>query len=197
MKHPNFELFGKIQKDIQKKVKKKDICTKYDISKHFFKKYYEDPRNANYIKDYESKDDGHTRLLKEKKEKEKFEEHEKKEKEQIKEQLLTSLEKTLGNISQSCRKAGIGRRKFYDLISEDQEFKDKCEELKEGVLDFAESKLKQEINDGNITAIIFFLKTKGKRRGYTENDKEKRKDFSNMTPDELIKIIDACNRSSK
>ena len=35
-------------------------------------------------------------------------------------------------------------------------------------LDFAESQLHKQINDGSTTATIFLLKTKGKDRGYVE-----------------------------
>ena len=35
-------------------------------------------------------------------------------------------------------------------------------------LDFAESQLHEQIREGNVTATIFLLKTKGKKRGYIE-----------------------------
>ena len=41
-------------------------------------------------------------------------------------------------------------------------------EIREQTLDLAETKLVQAIGDGNMTAIIFYLKTKGRDRGYTE-----------------------------
>lgn len=42
------------------------------------------------------------------------------------------------------------------------------EEAEESVIDNAESKLLQHINDGDVTSLIFFLKTRGKKRGYIE-----------------------------
>ena len=38
----------------------------------------------------------------------------------------------------------------------------------EQIVDLAESKLVDAINNGNLTAIMFYLKTKGKHRGYSE-----------------------------
>ena len=46
--------------------------------------------------------------------------------------------------------------------------KETIDALNEETLDYAESKLLQSIRDGNVTSIIFYLKTKGKKRGYVE-----------------------------
>ena len=42
------------------------------------------------------------------------------------------------------------------------------DEERETLIDFAENQLFQQVKDGNITAIIFTLKTIGKSRGYVE-----------------------------
>lgn len=50
-------------------------------------------------------------------------------------------------------------------------------------LDFAESELFKQIKEGNITGVIFFLKTKGKKRGYIE-----RSEFDHTTKGEKINV---------
>ena len=49
-------------------------------------------------------------------------------------------------------------------------------EVVEQLIDLAESKLVDAINVGNLTAIMFYLKTKGKHRGYTERHQVEGKD---------------------
>jgi hypothetical protein len=82
--------------------------------------------------------------------------------------FLEALVLTLGNISMACKKANLSRQVYYDWFKTDKEFKEQCEEIKESNLDFAESKLLSHIKDDNVTALIFYLKTQGKNRGYIE-----------------------------
>lgn len=85
-----------------------------------------------------------------------------------KEAVLEALERTAGNIKMACMQVKIARSRFYEWLKEDEYFKERYEEVMEGLIDYAESKLMQAISNNNITAIIFFLKTKGKHRGYVE-----------------------------
>ena len=82
--------------------------------------------------------------------------------------FLAKMETTLGNITASCKAANINRSTYYDWMEKDPAFADAVNDLSESNIDFAESCLKQQIKDGNTTATIFYLKTKGKSRGYIE-----------------------------
>ena len=85
-----------------------------------------------------------------------------------KKDFIESLRNNLGHISNACEAAKIGRRTYYLWIDKDKDFKEDVEHVKESLLDLAETKLLQNIENNENTAIIFYLKTKGKKRGYIE-----------------------------
>ncbi len=82
--------------------------------------------------------------------------------------LLKALEKSLGVVTVACKNVGIDRSTFYKWVKEDKEFARRVEEIENVSLDFVESKLFNLISEGNPAATIFYLKTKGKKRGYVE-----------------------------
>jgi len=88
--------------------------------------------------------------------------------EQHKKAMLDALEKSLGVVTAACKAVGIGRTTHYLWMQEDAEYKKAVEDLNDVAIDFAESQLHKQIKDGNSTATIFYLKTKGKKRGYVE-----------------------------
>lgn len=82
--------------------------------------------------------------------------------------MLDALEKSLGVVTTACKTVGISRTTHYKYLDTDPEYKKAVESVEDLVLDFAESQLHKQIKDGNSTSTIFFLKTKGKKRGYIE-----------------------------
>ena len=88
--------------------------------------------------------------------------------EQHKKAIIEALEKSLGVVTTACKKVGVGRTTFYGWLEDDKEFKKTVDDIQNIALDFAESQLHKQIGDGNTTATIFYLKTKGKKRGYLE-----------------------------
>lgn len=72
------------------------------------------------------------------------------------------------NISKACEESKVGRTTYYDWMDNDKEFADAIEEAQEKLIDSVEDALYGKILDGDTTSIIFFLKTKAKKRGYVE-----------------------------
>ena len=103
----------------------------------------------------------------------------------IKRAMIAALKKSLGRVTDACEKVDIARTTHYLWMSNDPEYKQAVDDVNERAIDFAESKL-FELMDGarkevvtqdgiqvvkdtpNPTATIFYLKTKGKSRGYVE-----------------------------
>jgi hypothetical protein len=88
--------------------------------------------------------------------------------EQHKKAMLEALEKSLGVVTSACKAVGIGRTTHYLWMDNDPEYRRAVNDLENVAIDFAESQLHQQIKGGNPTATIFYLKTKGKKRGYVE-----------------------------
>ena len=85
-----------------------------------------------------------------------------------KKKLLQALVDSHGVVTQACRKANISRAHYYRWWNEDDKFRKECDDIQEQAVDFVESQLFKQITEGNITGQIFYLKTKGKNRGYIE-----------------------------
>jgi len=87
---------------------------------------------------------------------------------QTKKALLEALEKSLGIVTTACKIVGISRQTFYTYVQDDEQFAKAVKEIDDVVLDFAESQLHKQIKENNTASTIFYLKTKGKNRGYVE-----------------------------
>lgn len=113
--------------------------------------------------------------------------------EQHKKAMIEALKKSLGVVTDACKMAGVGRTQFYSWLKDDPEFNRNVESINEESLDFAETKLfelirgvvlpedKIFVHKGktitvptmrtyppDTASVIFYLKTKGKKRGYVE-----------------------------
>lgn len=85
---------------------------------------------------------------------------------------------------------GVTRNAIYDMVRKYPEVRQALEESREEMLDVAEGKLFQNIANNDNTAIIFYLKTIGKKRGYVE-----RYEVDNqLALEALNKLADAINK---
>jgi len=95
-------------------------------------------------------------------------------------QMITAIEKANGNLSVAAEYLGCTRKTVYRYVNKFSTVKDALEDSRETSVDFVENKLMKAIKDGNITAMIFFLKTQGKHRGWVERQEITGKDGAPM-----------------
>lgn len=113
-------------------------------------------------------------------------------------EVIEALKSCHGIVTDACRKADVPRSTFYVWLKDDPDFKAAYDDTLEEAIDFVEGKLFEKVNGVTIrkgvdeetgkditydlppsdTAIIFYLKTKGKKRGYVE-----RQEITPVDPD--------------
>lgn len=82
--------------------------------------------------------------------------------------FLVALEKTLGVITPAAQMIGVKRSTIYRWREMYPEFDQACKDVTEVAVDYVETKLYKLIDGGAEASTIFYLKTKGKHRGYVE-----------------------------
>ena len=87
--------------------------------------------------------------------------------------MIKALHDTLGVVSHACEAVGINRTTHYRWLEEDEQYKKEVESVQDFQLDFVESKLFDNIRNNDVTSTIFYLKTRGRSRGYIERSELK------------------------
>jgi len=106
-----------------------------------------------------------------------------------KESFLKAYQKSFGNITIACKSLDISRQAFYKWKNTDSTFVKELEEIEPGevFVDFCENALAKKIESGDTTAIIFALKTQGKKRGYIERTELTGKDGKDLNYAESVR----------
>lgn len=84
---------------------------------------------------------------------------------EVQEVFLQELANNLGVVSKTLNKVGVTRSEYNKWLT-NNEFKNRLQEVNELSVDYVENKLLLQIEKGDLNAIQFYLKTKGKKRGY-------------------------------
>lgn len=82
--------------------------------------------------------------------------------------VAAKITEAKGNVAAVARAFGVSRQAVSQYIARHPKLQEATTTAREEMLDNAESKLYSEMMAGNTAALIFFLKTQGKRRGYIE-----------------------------
>lgn len=88
----------------------------------------------------------------------------------VKKRVIEALIESKGIVTSACEAAQVPRGTFYWWINNDPDFKEAVEDVQDIAIDFVEGKLFDKITSGDTIATIFYLKTRGKKRGYIERN---------------------------
>lgn len=105
--------------------------------------------------------------------------------------FLKAFARSRGIIAPACRAISMTRQIYYKWLEDDPSFAEAVEAIRQEQIDTVESALLNKIDDGDTTAVIFYLKTKGKERGYSERTELTGRDGKDLIPDIRIEIVDA------
>ena len=108
--------------------------------------------------------------------------------------IIEAIKQSDGLLTDAAKKAHVGYTTLWRYTKDYPSVEQAVKEAKETMLDFAESKLYVNIKAGDNTAIIFFLKTQGKARGYIERQEIEHsggidKGADELSDEELAAII--------
>lgn len=101
-------------------------------------------------------------------------------------QVLEKIVEAKGNIASVARAFGVSRQAAHKFIHSRPALVEAVDAATEEMLDNAESKLYVEAMNGNTAALIFLLKTRGKRRGYVERIEQTGADGKDLGPSVVI-----------
>lgn len=83
-------------------------------------------------------------------------------------QVEAALEASAGILAIAAQKLGCVPSTVRNYVDRHPRLQRRLAEIVEDNLDLAEAGLIKAMGEGNMTAIIFYLKTKGKQRGFIE-----------------------------
>lgn len=89
--------------------------------------------------------------------------------EQNKKNLIEAMKKHHGIVSKACATVGLSLQTFYVYYRSDEDFKAQIDSIDELNLDTVEDKLFENIMDRDRQSIFFYLKYKGRKRGYIDS----------------------------
>lgn len=89
-----------------------------------------------------------------------------------KSRVMELLRISFGNLSATARALGCSRSDLVEAIAASPELQAAVQEARETLVDVAEARLLDLVRKGDVTATAFYLKTKGRNRGWCERWEE-------------------------
>ena len=84
------------------------------------------------------------------------------------EEIEKALSVSRGLKGPAAQSLGVTWQAVHNRVKKSERLQKHLQQLREDSLDYVEGKLFQNIDEGNTSSIIFYLKCQGKARGYVE-----------------------------
>ena len=94
------------------------------------------------------------------------------------EQMIEVIKNSRGFVTEAADKLGVSRQTFYTYLKKHVTAQRALEDARERRHEMVENKLMSLIAQGNVAAVIFYLKTQAKHLGYVERQEITGKDGS-------------------
>ncbi|MGB1285038.1 MAG: helix-turn-helix domain-containing protein [Aggregatilineales bacterium] len=109
--------------------------------------------------------------------------------------VIKALEQNNGIVRYAALSLGCSRTTLYNYINKYKTVEKALKDARESTIDYVEGKLIEQIGNGNITAIIYYLKTQGKHRGYSERFEVTGKDGSDLFSPDVVALLKAMGET--
>lgn len=88
------------------------------------------------------------------------------------ERIIKLLLEHNGMLSHAAKALGVSFYKLKRYVESNETVQEALKVIEDATIETVESELFKNIQQGNVASIIFYLKTKGKKKGYIEDDRE-------------------------
>ncbi|MGW8300434.1 MAG: hypothetical protein ACWGNO_00115 [Desulfobacterales bacterium] len=112
-------------------------------------------------------------------------------------QIESMLRKTNGLISHAAELLGVSAPAIHDRINRSPHLQEVRRQIEERLIDKSENVVYHHMQNKNLTAAIFHLKTKGKSRGWVEKRESEISGNLDITQDDWVKKMEAIESGSK
>ena len=103
--------------------------------------------------------------------------------------MIEAIQISEGNLSEAARRLECSRTTVHNYVNKYVTVRRADDEANESFLDEAESQLRRAVKKGQLPAIMFALKTKGKSRGYVERQEVQHEGGDKPIPITLIEVV--------
>lgn len=83
--------------------------------------------------------------------------------------IKKALDDNYGVVVHAAKSLGVSKTWLYKKLNASKTLQDHLAEIRNDIVDMAEYRLRERVDAGDVTAIIYTLRSMGKRRGWSQN----------------------------